>query len=103
MMLDGYMGSFAIPHFAIASPSAAPRPGNSRVYTLTRSQPADWTGYCRRIDGAMLQDVLDQLGRQPHSYVCGPTPLVEAVSDDLVSLGVPPEVIQTERFGPCGS
>jgi ferredoxin-NADP reductase len=33
------------------------------------------------------------------SYVCGPTPFVEAVADWLVELGHQPGTIRTERFG----
>jgi len=36
------------------------------------------------------------------SYVCGPTPFVEAVADALVQLGHEPHRIKTERFGPTG-
>ncbi|MGH9280523.1 MAG: oxidoreductase, partial [Acidimicrobiales bacterium] len=39
---------------------------------------------------------------RPRCYVCGPTPFVEAVADDLVALGHPPEMVRTERFGPTG-
>jgi ferredoxin-NADP reductase len=34
--------------------------------------------------------------------VCGPTPLVEAVAAALVDLGLPPDRVKTERFGPTG-
>ena len=36
------------------------------------------------------------------SYVCGPTPFVEAVAEALVTLGHDPRRIKTERFGPTG-
>ena len=32
-------------------------------------------------------------------YVCGPTPFVESVANDLVALGHDPATIRTERFG----
>ena len=41
-------------------------------------------------------------GRLPASFVCGPTPLVEAVASALVRLGHAPPTIKTERFGPTG-
>ena len=71
--------------------------------TLTRTQPAGWTGYRRRIDQAMLREAIEQVGATPHSYICGPTAFVEAVADALVTTGVPPERIRTERFGPSGT
>jgi ferredoxin-NADP reductase len=72
-------------------------------HTLTRSQPPGWTGYARRIDEPMLAETLEPLGRDVRAYVCGPTALVEAVADSLVRLGLPPERVRTERFGPTGT
>ena len=72
------------------------------VHTLTRSPPAGWTGYSRRVDAEMLDEVAFAPSSFPHVYVCGPTPFVEAVADGLVSLGHEPTRIRTERFGPTG-
>lgn len=72
------------------------------IYTLTRSQPADWTGYRRRIDTEMLRDVAWPSDRQALAYICGPTPLVEAAAGSLVTLGYASARIKTERFGPTG-
>ncbi len=72
------------------------------ILTFTRRAPPGWTGYQRRIDPAMLSDVLQQLGEGVRTYVCGPTLLVEAVSNALVAMGQPAERIRTERFGPTG-
>jgi ferredoxin-NADP reductase len=70
------------------------------VYTLTRSHPDGWTGYARRVDPELLADVAPaDLAR---TYVCGPTPFVEAVASALVELGHDPATIRTERFGPTG-
>lgn len=68
--------------------------------TLTRQQPADWTGNARRIDSLMLQEVIDELGQPALTYICGSTGIVEAVSGLLVEMGLPAETIRTERFGP---
>ena len=72
------------------------------VYTLTRSQPAGWTGYARRVDAAMLAEVGPSSDERPLVFVCGPTPFVEAVARALVDLGHEPHRIKTERFGPTG-
>jgi ferredoxin-NADP reductase len=72
------------------------------VHTLTRSQPAAWTGYARRIDAEMLAEIGPDPTESPHVYVCGPTPLVEAVAEALVQLGHDPRAVRTERFGPTG-
>ena len=71
-------------------------------WTLTRSQPADWTGYRRRIDAAMLAEVAGQPGGLAIAFVCGPTPFVERAASILVELGHEPARIRTERFGPSG-
>jgi ferredoxin-NADP reductase len=71
------------------------------VYTLTREQPAGWTGYARRVDDPMLREVADP-NAEGLAYVCGPTRFVEAVADGLVGVGYAPENVRTERFGPTG-
>jgi ferredoxin-NADP reductase len=72
------------------------------VHALTRSHPTDWTGYARRIDAAMLEEVAGANGAASLAYVCGPTRLVENVASDLVALGFPAHRVKTERFGPTG-
>jgi ferredoxin-NADP reductase len=71
-------------------------------HTLTRSQPSGWTGYARRIDQQILSEVAAPL-INPQVFVCGPTPLVEAVANSLVQIGINPARIRTERFGPSGT
>jgi ferredoxin-NADP reductase len=71
-------------------------------FTLTREQPEGWSGYRRRIDHQLLQEVAWPPGRQPLAYVCGPTAFVELAATGLVKLGHEPGRIRTERFGPTG-
>ena len=82
---------------------AAARDGFEVVHTLTRRQPPGWSGYSRRIDEAMLAEVVAPLGTGLRAYACGPTALVETVANGLVRLGLPPDRIRTERFGPTGT
>jgi ferredoxin-NADP reductase len=82
---------------------AAKNDGFEVVHTLTRRQPAGWSGYARRIDEPMLAEVLAPLGPAARVYACGPTVLVETVANGLVRLGLPPDRIRTERFGPTGT
>jgi len=72
------------------------------VHTLTRSPPADWTGYARRVDAEILAEVGPGPTERPRVYVCGPTLFVEAVAQALVQLGHEPHMVKTERFGPTG-
>ncbi|HJZ11109.1 MAG TPA: FAD-binding oxidoreductase, partial [Acidobacteriota bacterium] len=77
--------------------------GGLRIfYTLTRSQPAEWKGYTRRIDQDMLNQVAGPLGRSVQVFICGPTLLVEAAANTLVKIGIKSDRIRTERFGPTG-
>jgi ferredoxin-NADP reductase len=72
------------------------------THTLTRSAPPGWQGYDRRIDEEMIGEVAFSPDERPLAFVCGPTPLVEAVATDLVELGHEPARVKTERFGPTG-
>jgi ferredoxin-NADP reductase len=72
------------------------------AFTLTREPPQGWTGFRRRIDRMMLAEVAWPPAERPHAFVCGPTPLVEAVGAALVELGHDPARVKTERFGPTG-
>ena len=72
------------------------------AHTLTRDQPDGWTGFRRRIDREMLEAIAWPPSEQPRVFVCGPTPLVEAVANSLVELGHQPSLVKTERFGPTG-
>jgi ferredoxin-NADP reductase len=72
------------------------------IHTLTRSAPPGWKGYDRRIDEEMLGEIAFSPDEGPLAFVCGPTPLVEAVATTLVGLGHEPDRVKTERFGPTG-
>jgi ferredoxin-NADP reductase len=88
---------------------AAPA-GVEVIHALTRSQPAGWAGYARRVDERMLAEVAwpasspssSPDGAKPLAYVCGPTSFVETVAAGLVGLGYPPVRVRTERFGASG-
>ena len=79
-------------------------PGDSFdvVHTLTREQPAGWTGYSRRIDPELLAEVAWPVENEPKVFVCGSTRFVDAAADGLVGLGYDPRWIRTERFGATG-
>ena len=70
--------------------------------TYTREAPAGWTGYARRVDGAMLVEAGFEPERRPRVFVCGPTGFVEGVARELVALGHDTSRIRTERFGATG-
>ncbi len=70
--------------------------------TLTRVQPPGWTGFGRRLDRAMLEEVAWPVGDVPLALVCGPTSFVEVAAEILVGLGHDPRSVKTERFGATG-
>ena len=72
------------------------------VHALTRSTPEGWSGYDRRIDAEILEEVGWTPDESPLTFVCGPTSFVEGVADALVRLGHEPARVKTERFGATG-
>jgi ferredoxin-NADP reductase len=80
-----------------------PTDGVDVIHTLTRVQPPGWTGYARRVDSALLDEVVWPVDRDPLAFICGPTSFVEAVANGLVDLGYPQDRVKTERFGATGT
>jgi ferredoxin-NADP reductase len=70
--------------------------------TLTRERPPEWSGYARRVDEAMLVEVLGPPAGDALAFVCGFTSFVETTAGGLVALGYDPSRVRTERFGPTG-
>jgi ferredoxin-NADP reductase len=79
-------------------------PSFTLLLDYTRQSPPGWAGYQRRIDAAMLAEVVNRFdGAHPQAFVCGPTGMVESVANGLQAAGLLPEMILTERFGPTGA
>jgi len=77
--------------------------GPGIVHTLTHERPPPgWRGHSRLIDAPMLAEVGFPPEAAPKVFVCGPTPMVEAVAEALVGLGHAPGRVKTERFGATG-
>jgi ferredoxin-NADP reductase len=76
--------------------------GTDIRFTLTRESPEGWSGYRRRVDREMVEQVAWPPEDRPLVYVCGPTGFVETVADAMVELGHDQARIRTERFGPSG-
>jgi ferredoxin-NADP reductase len=71
-------------------------------HTLTRASPPGWTGYARRLDRQMIDDVVWPASETPLVFICGPTSFVEAAASLLVEHGYDQSWIKTERFGATG-
>ncbi|HZD51267.1 MAG TPA: FAD-binding oxidoreductase [Silvibacterium sp.] len=74
--------------------------GFKLVLALTR-EPQRRTGdFGRRIDDAMVSDVLQRLPASPKLvFICGNNPFVNVAADGAVACRIPPENIRTERYG----
>lgn len=81
---------------------AAEPTGPTVVHTLTREAPTGWRGEYGRINRTMLQRRAIPPAMQPDIFVCGPTPFVETVGENLLTLGHSLTKVRTERFGPTG-
>jgi ferredoxin-NADP reductase len=51
----------------------------------------------------MMAEVIEPLGIGAQVFICGPTALVETAANGLVRLGLAPDRVRTERFGPSGT
>jgi len=78
----------------------ARQPAFRFVATTTRGASRRPGDFSRRIDLALMREVLDSWRQSPaHVYVCGSNAFVEAATSSLVAQGAPAGRIRTERYG----
>jgi len=76
------------------------QPGMQLTLCLTRASAVPPGVFARRIDAAIVAEVLDKLPEAPRqAFVCGANQFVGDVADLLVGAGVAPSIIRTERYG----
>src|SRR4051794_10754880 len=76
------------------------RDGFALALALTREAPRRAGDHGRRVDAAMVAEVLALLPGPPRRvFVCGSNPFVNAAADGAVTAGLPAPVIRTERYG----
>ncbi len=67
---------------------------------ITRQKPVRASDFGRRIDGAMVQEVVARLHRRPTQiFVCGSNGFVNIATDGALLAGMDPSIIKTERYG----
>ena len=67
---------------------------------ITRERPARKSDFARRIDSAIIREVLIRLHRAPTQvFVCGSNGFVNIVTDGALLAGLDPTIIKTERYG----
>ena len=70
------------------------------VMTLTRDTSRRKGDYARRIDDAMIAEILKKLPQPPkQAFVCGSNPFVEMAAHGLMDAGISSKIVRTERFG----
>jgi ferredoxin-NADP reductase len=68
--------------------------------TLTREAPRRARDYGRRIDAALIAEVLALSPAEPrHVFICGSNAFVNEAADGTVAAGILPGSIKTERYG----
>jgi predicted ferric reductase len=67
------------------------------VHALERA-PDNWDGETGFIDAAMVRRHLPKQFRRFRCFICGPTPMMDAMEDALAAVGVPIDHIHSERF-----
>ena len=73
-------------------------PGSDVVYVFD-SPPDDWAGETGRIDAALLSRHFPREALDDWVFIlCGPPPMLDAVEEALISLGVAPGRVLSERF-----
>lgn len=77
---------------------------HQRVW-YSRPEPSDVAGKdydeSGRIDGAAVRNAVGELIRECDFFLCGPTPFLRSLLNDLLDLGVPEHRIHYEFFGPA--
>jgi len=74
--------------------------GLALVLTLTREAPTRPGDHGRRVDAAMLAELVARLPAPPRcAFVCGSNAFVNAAADGIVAAGIPPSSVRTERYG----
>jgi len=73
---------------------------NLRLHLVPTVAVDDWEGLSGRVESTMLDKLLTQgcRGGDCEIYICGPPPMMDALEDTLVDMGVPLQRIHTERF-----
>jgi ferredoxin-NADP reductase len=74
--------------------------GFELALALTREPTRRQGDFGRRVDVAMLSDLLARLPQAPKQvFVCGSNPFVEAAAQGTIKAGIPARLIRTERYG----
>jgi ferredoxin-NADP reductase len=68
--------------------------------TMTRAAGTSWMGSEGQITADFLQRSVPELAKR-RVHLCGPPGMMEALKRTLLEIGVPPDQVKTEAFGPA--
>lgn len=68
------------------------------IFTITRPEGTGWKGRTGHVDAAMIKEAVKDIAGSVY-YLCGPVGFVKAVSEMLLTLGVPKEKVKEEKYG----
>lgn len=71
---------------------------NLELVYVFEAPSSDWGGHRGYITRAVFEQCLPRQYRRYHYFVCGPPPMMDAVEDTLVEMGIPRAFIDSERF-----
>ncbi len=75
-------------------------PSFELALAVTREAPKRASDFARRIDDAMVAEVIARLpGLPAHVFVCGSNPFVNIAADGALMAGLDAATIKTERYG----
>jgi predicted ferric reductase len=71
---------------------------NLRVVHVLTDAEDDWKGETGYIDRELLERHIGQQERGYPMFICGPAPMMDAVEDALLEMGIPLHQVRAERF-----
>lgn len=71
---------------------------NLTIIHILMIPPEGWAGEQGYLDRDMIVRHLPDRYRRLQYFICGPGPMLDAVEDSLIALGVPAPNLHTERF-----
>jgi ferredoxin-NADP reductase len=75
-------------------------PNFELALAITREPPKRRSDFARRIDSAMVAELIARLPRMPaHVFVCGSNPFADIAADGALMAGLNASMIKTERYG----
>ena len=66
------------------------------VFTVTKCPSKNWTGECTRINLSLLKKYSTNF--DSNFFICGPRPMIDGITKELIDYGVPKEHIHFEKW-----